>query len=146
MPNQLLLTDIPPQAGGAPTEHGTAEGKVYMCCVKDAFSNKIVGYSTDSRMEARLAVAALGTAVVVRGDLTECIVRSDRGSQFRSKKHQRVLTPPPLGGILGASGLVGTTPPWRALSASCRRTSSTVAPGPQRHSCARTPVTWTEGT
>ncbi len=34
-PNQLWLTDI--------TEHPTAEGKLYLCAVKDACSNRIVG-------------------------------------------------------------------------------------------------------
>ena len=42
-PNQLWLTDI--------TEHKTAEGKLYLSAVKDVFSNRIVGYSIDSRDE-----------------------------------------------------------------------------------------------
>lgn len=49
-PNQLWLTDI--------TEHPTAEGKLYLCAVKDVYSNRIVGYSIDSRMKSRLAVNA----------------------------------------------------------------------------------------
>ena len=43
-PNQLWLTDI--------TEHPTAEGKLYLCAIKDACSNRIVGYSIDDRMTA----------------------------------------------------------------------------------------------
>lgn len=39
--NELWLTDIPPQAGGAPTEHPNDEGKLCMCAVKDVYSNKI---------------------------------------------------------------------------------------------------------
>ena len=50
-PNQLWLTDI--------TEHRTGEGKLYLCAIKDVYSNRIVGYSIDSRMKSRLAVAAL---------------------------------------------------------------------------------------
>ena len=50
-PNQLWLTDI--------TEHRTGEGKLYLCAIKDVCSNRIVGYSIDSRMKSRLAVAAL---------------------------------------------------------------------------------------
>ena len=38
-PNQLWLTDI--------TEHWTAEGKLYLCAIKDVHSNRIVGYSID---------------------------------------------------------------------------------------------------
>jgi hypothetical protein len=38
--NETWLTDI--------TEHRTGEGKLYLCAIKDVYSNKIVGYSTDS--------------------------------------------------------------------------------------------------
>ena len=41
------------------TEHWTGEGKLYLCAIKDVYSNRIVGYSIDSRMKSRLAVAAL---------------------------------------------------------------------------------------
>ena len=40
--NELWLVDV--------TEHKTAEGKLYACAIKDAFSGRIVGYSIDSRM------------------------------------------------------------------------------------------------
>ena len=44
----MWLTDI--------TEHPTGEGKLYLCAVKDVFSNRIVGYSIDTRMKSSLAV------------------------------------------------------------------------------------------
>jgi hypothetical protein len=72
-PNQVWLTDI--------TEHRTAEGKLYLCAVKDLYSNRIVGYSIDSRMKSRLAVNALNNAVARRGDVAGCVLHSDRGSQ-----------------------------------------------------------------
>tara|TARA_B100000519_G_scaffold91710_2_gene79835 strand:- start:61919 stop:62794 length:876 start_codon:yes stop_codon:yes gene_type:complete len=72
-PNQLWLTDI--------TEHRTAEGKLYLCAIKNVFANKIVGYSIDSRMKSSLAVNALNNAVAIRGDIAGCVVHSDRGSQ-----------------------------------------------------------------
>jgi transposase InsO family protein len=71
-PNELWLTDI--------TEHPTAEGKLYLCAIKDACSRRIVGYSIDSRMTAALAVNALRNALALRGHV-EAIVHSDRGSQ-----------------------------------------------------------------
>ena len=74
-PNELWLTDI--------TEHPTAEGKLYLCAVKDACSRRIVGYSIDSRMTSALAVNALRNALALRGHVV-AIVHSDRGSQFRS--------------------------------------------------------------
>ena len=82
-PNRLWLTDI--------TEHATGEGKLYMCAVKDVYSGRIVGYSIDSRMKSRLAVAALESAVARRGQVAGCVVHSDRGSQFRSRKFVRAL-------------------------------------------------------
>ena len=92
-PNQLWLTDI--------TEHKTSEGKLYVCAVKDVFSNKIVGYSIDSRMKSSLAVKALNNAAAMRGDVAGCIVHSDRGSQFRSRKFLRALTRHRLVGSMG---------------------------------------------
>ena len=55
---QLWLTDI--------TEHRTGEGKLYLCAIKDVYSNRIVGYSIDSRMKAALAVSALRNAIAPR--------------------------------------------------------------------------------
>jgi transposase InsO family protein len=100
-PNLLWLTDI--------TEHRTGEGKLYLCAIKDAWSNRIVGYSIDSRMKSRLAVAALENAVARRRieghDVAGCVVHSDRGSQFRSRAMQRGLT---RHGLIGSMGQVGS--------------------------------------
>lgn len=94
-PNQLWLTDI--------TEHRTDEGKLYLCAIKDVYSNKIVGYSIDSRMKASLAVAAARNAIGQR-TIDGTILHSDRGSQFRSKAFVRVLK---NNGITGSMGRVG---------------------------------------
>jgi putative transposase len=80
-PNRLWLADI--------TEHRTAEGKLYLCAVKDACSNRIVGYSIDSRMKSRLAVAALTNAVARRDEVAGCVLHTDRGSQQVSCREQR---------------------------------------------------------
>jgi transposase InsO family protein len=71
-PNRLWLADI--------TEHPTAEGKLYLCAIKDAFSNRIVSWSIDSRMKARLVVAAIEMAVARRDEVAGCILHTDRGS------------------------------------------------------------------
>ncbi|GAB2531703.1 hypothetical protein GCM10027268_00390 [Brachybacterium huguangmaarense] len=68
-------------AGGAPSEHWTDEGKLYLCAIKDVFSGRIVGYSMSDRMKARLPVNALDNATSRRGEIAGCIVHSDRGSQ-----------------------------------------------------------------
>jgi putative transposase len=97
-PNVLWLADI--------TEHWTDEGKLYCCAIKDLFSNRIVGYSIDSRMKARLVVAAIDMAVARRGgDVAGCILHTDRGSQFRSRKVHRALA---RHGMVGSMGKVGS--------------------------------------
>lgn len=40
-------------------------------------------------MRARISVDELNSAVVTRGHVTGCIVRSDQGSQFRGRKFLR---------------------------------------------------------
>ncbi|MEL5990649.1 IS3 family transposase [Microbacterium sp. 9H2] len=98
-PNRLWLTDI--------TEHRTSEGKLYLCAIKDVFSNKIVGYSIDSRMKSRLVVNAIENAAALRGNVAGCVVHSDRGSQFRSRKAIRVLARHRMVGSMGRVGAAG---------------------------------------
>ncbi len=99
-PNELWLTDI--------TEHWTKEGKLYLCAIKDVFSNRIVGWSIDSRMKARLVVAAIEMAVARRdGDVAGCVLHSDRGSQFRARKVHRTLTRHQMVGSMGQVGSAG---------------------------------------
>ena len=97
--NELRLIDI--------TEHPTDEGKLYLCAIKDVFSGRIVGYSMDSRMKARLAVNALDNATSRRGGVAGCIVHSDRGSQFRSRKFVHALNRHHLIGSMGQVGAAG---------------------------------------
>jgi len=102
-PNRLWLTDI--------TEHPTGEGKLYLCAIKDVFANRVVGYSIDSRMKSQLAVTALESAVTRRAaedaSVAGCIVHSDRGSQFRSRKFVAALGRHDLVGSMGKVGACG---------------------------------------
>ena len=93
--NAVWLTDI--------TEHPTAEGKLYLCAIKDVYSGRIVGYSIDSRMKASLAVSALRNAIRLR-EPAGTVVHSDRGSQFRSQKFVKALRD---NGLIGSMGRVG---------------------------------------
>ncbi len=79
----------------------TAEGKLYLCAVKDCYSNRIVGCSIDSRMKASLAVAALSMAIARRHPGPGMVVHSDRGSQFRSKAFTRLMRTHHLVGSMG---------------------------------------------
>ena len=102
-PNTLWLADI--------TEHWTREGKLYVCAIKDAYSNRIVGYSIDSRMKSRIAVAALNNAVAHRAaegaDVAGCVLHTDRGSQFRSRKLVHQLNRHQMVGSMGRVGAAG---------------------------------------
>ena len=71
------------------------------------FSGRIVGYSISDRMKARLAVNALDNAVSRRRDAAGCIVHSDRGSQFRSRKFVHALNRHHLIGSMGKVGAAG---------------------------------------
>lgn len=97
-PNQVWLTDI--------TEHHTREGKLYLCAVKDVFSNRIVGHSIDTRMKSSLAAAAIRNAIALRGP-QQTICHSDRGSQFRSRKVALLLKANGLQGSMGRVGSAG---------------------------------------
>jgi transposase InsO family protein len=97
-PNTKWLTDI--------TEHPTGEGKLYLCAVKDCYSNKIVGYSIASHMRALLAVSALRNAIALRGP---------RGVVVHSE----------LGG-----GEPGRNSGWRSCPGSRRSTTANVANAP----------------
>ncbi|GLV87864.1 hypothetical protein Slala03_75530 [Streptomyces lavendulae subsp. lavendulae] len=84
-PNRLWLADI--------TEHATGDGKLYLCAIKDVFSNRIVGYSIDARMKSRLAVTALNNAVARREQSTDatCTPIADHNfDQENSSGHSNV--------------------------------------------------------
>jgi transposase InsO family protein len=84
-PNQVWLADI--------TEHRTAEGKVYLCAIKDLWSNRIVGWAIEMAVARR------------NGDVSGCVFHSDRGSQFRARKVHRALA---RHGLVGSMGQVGS--------------------------------------
>jgi putative transposase len=94
-PDRLWLTDL--------TEHPTASGKLYLCAVKDACSNRIVGYSMGDRMTSQLAVGALANAVALRRP-SQTVVHSDRGNQFRSHAYVHALR---ASGLRGSMGRIG---------------------------------------
>ncbi len=56
--NTVWLTDI--------TEHATGEGKLYMCAIKDVWSNRIVGYSINDENDR----STRNLSVIERGGVT----------------------------------------------------------------------------
>jgi len=73
--------------------------------------NRIVGYSIDSRMKSRIAVNALHNAVARRNaegaDVAGCVLHTDRGSQFRSRKLVHQLNRHDMVGSMGRVGAAG---------------------------------------
>lgn len=57
--NQLWLTDN--------SSHLTSEGKLYLCALEIVFGDRIVGYSTDSRLTAHLGINAVEMTMIHRG-------------------------------------------------------------------------------
>ena len=103
-PNAVWLTDI--------TEHRTGEGKLYLAAVKDVFSNQIVGWAIDERMNARQVVAGLEMAVARRaGDVAGCIVHSDTGSLVSTPRTTTSSSATPISSARRSAGPVsaGTT-------------------------------------
>ena len=96
-PDVVWLTDI--------TEHPTVEGKLYVCAIKDVFSNRIVGYALGERMTASLAVSALRSAIARRRPRSTVVVHSDRGGQFRSRAFRATLK---ANGLTGSMGRVAS--------------------------------------
>jgi transposase InsO family protein len=96
-PNELWMTDI--------TEHPTSEGKIYCCCVLDAFSRLVVGWSVDSTQTTALVLNALGMATRRRGPQDGLVIHSDRGVQFTSWAFSQNVRD---AGIAPSMGAVGT--------------------------------------
>ena len=136
--NELWLTDI--------TEHRTSEGKLYLCAIKDVCSGRIVGYSISDRMRASLAVQALEHAVVRRGDVAGCVVHSNRGSQFRSRRFARSLRRHDLIGSMGRVGAAGDNAAMQSFFSLLQNNVLNRRSWATRHDLRIAIITWIERT
>jgi putative transposase len=90
---------------GDVTEHGTAEGKVYLAMVIDAFSRRVIGWSIADHLRSELVVDALQMAIWRRqGREERTVMHTDHGSQYTSWAFGRRLR---AAGILGSMGSIG---------------------------------------
>ena len=69
----------------------TSEGWLYLATVIDLFSRKVVGWAIDKRMKADLVNQALLMAIWTRKPPPGLIWHTDRGSQYCSKSHRRII-------------------------------------------------------
>ncbi|SNR96125.1 Transposase InsO and inactivated derivatives [Haloechinothrix alba] len=138
-PNRLWLTDI--------SEHPTGEGKIYLCAVKDAWSNRIVGYSIAERMTSQLALDALESAVARRGgSVASCTLHSDRGGQFRSRKLQQALWRHHMRGSMGQVGAAGDSAAMESFFSLLQRNVLNRRRWDSREQLRIATVTWIERT
>ena len=82
-PNEAWVGDI--------TYIATDEGWLYLACVMDLASRKIVGWSMSERMKAKLACDALSMGYWHRRPAAGLIVHTDRGSQYASNRYRRLI-------------------------------------------------------
>jgi len=86
-PNQKWVADF--------TYIWTAEGWLYVACVLDLFSRRVVGWSMSATMTAQLVTDALVMAIWRRGKLDTLLHHSDRRSQLGvNQLSQRVFALP----------------------------------------------------
>jgi putative transposase len=97
-PDALWVGDV--------TEHPTAEGKVYLATVIDAYSRRAVGWSIADHLRAELVVDALQMAIWRRhGRDPGTVIHTDHGSTaYTSWAFGRRLR---AAGILSSMGTVG---------------------------------------
>jgi len=95
-PNQLWVADI--------TYVAINVGFVYLAAILDAWSRRVVGYAISRSIDARLAAAALKTAIQARRPPEGCVHHSDRGSQYASVIYRQLLADHKLLGSMGRRG------------------------------------------
>lgn len=96
-PDRLWVMDI--------TEHPTAEGKIYLAVVLDAFARKVVGWSIADHIRSELVVDAVQMAIWRRQPPEgQTIAHSDHGAQYTSWAFGRRLR---SAGLLGSMGSIG---------------------------------------
>ena len=81
--NQAWVGDI--------TYVATGEGWLYLACVMDLASRRIVGWSMSNRIKVDLVCQALMSAYWRRKPSVGLIMNSDRGSQYASDSHRTLI-------------------------------------------------------
>jgi len=84
VPNQVCAGDI--------TYLKTGEGWMYLAIVMDLYSRRIVGWYISKRMTTDLICKAMIMAYNLRQSSRGLVFHSDHGSQYISKRYQKLLT------------------------------------------------------
>jgi len=83
LPNKKYVGDI--------TYIKTKQGWLYLAVIIDLFSRKVVGWSMDENMKTSLVNNALTMAINNRKPSKGLIYHTDRGSQYASNSHKKLL-------------------------------------------------------
>lgn len=96
-PNRLWVADL--------TRIMTGEGVLWLASIRDAFSNKVVGWGTAARADTELALTALGHALRSRNVHDgQLIHHSDKGCQYTALRFTQRLAD---AGVAPSTGSVG---------------------------------------
>ncbi|MGH3519703.1 MAG: IS3 family transposase [Haloechinothrix sp.] len=96
-PNRLWVADL--------TRIVTGEGVLWLASVRDAFSNKVVGWATDARADTDLVLTALNHGLRSRNIQDgQLIHHSDKGCQYTALRFTQRLAD---AGIAPSTGSVG---------------------------------------
>jgi putative transposase len=96
--NQVWAGDI--------TYLGTGEGWMYLAVVMDLYSRRIVGWHLDKRMTTDLVNNAVMKAYNLRQPGYGVVFHSDRGSQYTSKRFQKLLSAYDIRSSMGHVGIM----------------------------------------
>lgn len=67
------------------------QGWTYLAVVIDLLDLKVIGWSYCEKMNTNTVITALSKAIINRSRETDCILHSDRGSQYTSNKFEEML-------------------------------------------------------
>lgn len=95
-PNRAWVSDI--------TYIRTRSGWLYLAAVLDLYSRRIVGWAMAPIMPAMLVCDALRMAITLRSPAPGLVLHSDRGSQYASADHQKLLADHQLVGSMSRKG------------------------------------------
>lgn len=89
----LAETVIPPKKTLLSTSLiiGEVYSWLYLAIVIDLYSRKVIGWAMDKRMKADLVNKALRHAIASRNPAEGLIWHTDRGSQYASKSHRKLI-------------------------------------------------------
>jgi putative transposase len=81
------------------------EGDVYLCCVRDEGSSRVLGWRLADHMRTEIVTDALDEAIATRfSNVAGTIFHADRGSQFSDRKTEALCAKFEIARSMGATG------------------------------------------